>query len=283
MSKEESKVESGVFSVEKALELVEQASKDKRLTVRDDLFEFPVLLDAARICRKRGGRLRLIDTGKFDFFHLEWLGKAGMDFYTGSDRRTDLVKLNYINEACKKSGGTVFYFIKGPLKEDETEAKEDTLSFSDLKDMRRMGIDLHLSSREKAWDLSKLKELAESLKKRCSELVYYHHGKFDKDLIGLASKGVWIHLSGDSLDQDEKDTELFDTLCAAGNAAKRLIFHIENLPDPSLLVFLLKAGAHLLFKNRLFDYRSPYRPIVRAAEKKRLSERAYYLYSMILL
>lgn len=282
MDAQKNSAESSGSPPEKTFDLIQRAVREREVTVRDDLYDFSVILDAVRLCRKRGGRFRLIDSGRFDFYHLEWLGEAGMDFYTGSDRRADVVELDFINLACGRGGGRVFYFFRDSLEKDETEEKKEGVNLSELAEIKGMGVSVYLSNREKTVDLSLLKDLAESGKKGGGKLVTYHHGKWDAALLGLAGQGVWVHLSDEAAGQEEEKETLIDGVLSAGKAAKRLIFHIETPSDPIVLEKLLEAGAYLIFKNTLFDYRSPYRPLVRLAERRKPGYGAFYLYDALM-
>ena len=58
---EESKQDKAIEQLERAFELHSWASKGEDITVRDDQYGFPWLLDSAKISRKKGRRFRLID------------------------------------------------------------------------------------------------------------------------------------------------------------------------------------------------------------------------------
>jgi hypothetical protein len=138
----------------KAYELLSRAGKGTDITVRDDQYEFPWLLDSVKLCRKKGARFRLVDSGKLDRFQLEWLAGAGADLYTSDEARAEASDLEHVNRACQKGGAFVAYFHYGPL---ESEEESSPIPFFDLKDMGRSGIYFYLSNREMKREISKPK------------------------------------------------------------------------------------------------------------------------------
>ncbi|NIM59579.1 MAG: hypothetical protein GTO16_11655, partial [Candidatus Aminicenantes bacterium] len=120
----------------KAYELLSWAGKGTDITVRDDQYEFPWLLDSVKLCRKKGARFRLVDSGKLDRFQLEWLAGAGADLYTSDEARAEAPELEQLNRACQKGGAFVAYFHHGPL---DSEEESNSISFIELKDMGRSG------------------------------------------------------------------------------------------------------------------------------------------------
>ena len=58
---------------EKDYQLLDEAEKGNDITVRDDIYDFYWLMDSVKLCRQKGCRFRLIDTGVLDLSHLERL------------------------------------------------------------------------------------------------------------------------------------------------------------------------------------------------------------------
>ena len=259
----------------RAYELLSWARRGKDVTVRDDQYEFPCLLDSVKLCRKKGCRFRLIDSGKLDRVQLEWLGEAGANFYTSDEARTEASELELMKRACTKGGGIVAYFHHGPL---ESEEESSSVSFSDIKEMGRSGIYLYLSNREMKRDLSQLNELAYACKKGGSWLVYYLHGSLESSLEDLAKSSTWIHISDQSFEALEDPTLVLDKVRSAISAGAKLILHVEKGLEFSLIRDVIKTKAFVLFKSSLFDYKSPFRALVKKTRKRKLDFRAYYLY-----
>lgn len=264
----------GEERAKKIYNLLSLAKKGGDITVRDDQHDFSCLLDAVKACRKKGFRFRLIDSGSFDLFRLEWLAEAGADIYTSDEARSNVFELELINKACQRGGAVLAYFHHGSLDE---EKKPNSLSFFDLKEMGRCGIYLHFTNRERARDISQLNELTDACRRGGSWLVYYHHGAFEPSLDDLGTNGVWVHVSDKSL-PDAGITQVMDRVNSALSSGIRLVIHLDEGLDFLLLRGIIKAGAFVLFKSALFDYRSPFRSLEREAKKRKLDFRAFYLY-----
>ncbi len=263
----------------KGYELLSRAGKGTEMTVRDDQYEFPWLLDSVKLCRKKGARFRLIDSGKLDRSQLEWLAGAGADLYTSDEARAETSELEHVNSACQKGGAFVAYFHYGPL---ESEEESSSISFFDLKDMGRSGIYFYLSNREMKREISKLNELAHACRKGGSWLVYYLHGSLENSLEDLARNETWIHVTDQIFQEPEDPTLVLDKVRAAVSAGAKLILHVEKGLDFSLLCDVIKTQAFVLFKSSLFDYKSPFRALERMARKRKPDFRAYYLYPTFL-
>jgi hypothetical protein len=256
-------------------ELLSSAAKGEELTVRDDLYDFPVVLDAVRICRRGGSRFRLIDSGKLNRFQLEWLAEAGADIYSSDEARTDLLDLELVNTSCRRGGAVVAYFHQGAF---EPEGDSPPLAFSSLLEMGRNGIYLHLTNRERKRDINRLGELAFACRRGKSWLVYYHHGALEGPLEELARNGVWLHATERIFKEAEDKALVLDRLKASMSAGLRLVLHVEKQLDYSLLRDIIKAGSFILFRSSLFDYRSPFKALERKVIQKKLDFRSYYLY-----
>lgn len=264
-----------VESGKRIQELLSSAARGEDITVRDDLYDFPSLLDAARICRRRISRFRLIDSGKLDRFQLEWLAEAGADIYSSDEARTDLLDLELVNTSCRRGGAVLAYFHHAPF---EPEGDSPPLAFFSLLEMGRNGMYLHLTNREKERDFSQLGELAFACRRGKSWLVYYHHGALEGSLEELARNGVWLHATEKVFSQAEDRALVLDRLKEAMSAGLRLALHVEKGLEYSLLCDIIKAGAFVLFRSSLFDYRSPFKALEKKAKQKKLDFRSYYLY-----
>lgn len=263
----------------KEFELLSRARKGLEITVRDDQQEFAALLDAAKTCRRRGRRFRLIDTGKFSLFDLEWLAEAGADIYTSDEARSDKAELDLLSKACARRRGIVAFLQHGAVMENP-EGGAPSLDF--LLEIGRSGVDLHLTNREKTRDFGHLAGLAYACRQAGSYFVYYHHGRPTAGLEDVVRNGAWIHLSDRSFQAEEDAPLLADLLRQATAAGAGIVLYIEKGQDLSALRELFKKGACMLFKIPPSDYRSPLRALETAARKRAPGFRTYYLYTTFL-
>lgn len=247
------------------------------ITLRDDLYDFSSLLDAAKMARRRGSRLRLIDTGILDRYQLEWLAEAGADLYTSDEVRSDFLELELVSRACKKGGATCVCFHHGSLDSEADEGR-GSLSLPDLQNLGRAGVYLHLTNRHRERDSLQLNALSFDCRKGGSWLVYYHHGALDFSLDELAKNRAWIHTSERIFQEVEDPALILDQLRSAISEGLRFILHVENGLDISLLRDVYAARAWILFRSSLFDHKSPLRALERKTRQKKLDFRAYYLY-----
>lgn len=257
--------------------LFPSVKRGEGITLRDDLYDLSALLDAAKIARRKGIRLRLIDTGILDRYQLEWLAEAGVDLYTSDEARPDFLELELVSKACKKGRATCVCFHHGSL-DAETEEETGSLSLPDLQNLGRAGIYLHLTNRHKERDSIRLNALSFDCRKGGSWLVYYHHGALDFSLDELAKNRAWIHTSERIFQEVEDPALILDQLRSAISAGLRFILHVENGLDISLLRDVYAARAWILFRSSLFDHKSPLRKLERKTRQKKLDFRAYYLY-----
>ncbi len=276
---DEKRKDEGPESPARAFELLSQVEQGLDITVRDDQYGFPALLDAVKLCRKRGFRFRLIDSGLMDSASLEWLAEAGADLYTSDEARSDFFELTLLTGACRRGRSHLAYFHYGPLT---SETGETALSFSALRGLAEAGACFYLTDREQERDVQALCELAFYCRRGGSGLVYYHYRTLTNSLNELSPHGVWLHLTDRSLPDVEDNKLVLDMLKPALSQGLKLVLHVEKGLDPVFLSDLLKAGAFILFRSSLFDYRSPFRALARKASQKRLDFRAFYLYSNFL-
>lgn len=224
--------------------LLEEAASLPETTVRDDQHEFAWLLDAARVARRGGGRLRLVDSGRLDAFSLEWLAGAGADLYTADDVRPDVPGLTRVRRAGRDAGAFVAFFHYGSLDEDQTGAPG--LKREALASLLEAGVDVHLSNRERKRPAESLLGLAVSLRPGESELVYYHHGPLSPELETLAQSGAWIHVGDEGIDVDAEAGRMRDIARAARRSRGGFVLHLEQHPPAAVLADLRREGAFLL-------------------------------------
>ena len=275
----EKRKEGNAAHEERTFEPLPSIVRSEDITLRDDQYDFSFFLDAVKVARRRGVRFRLIDTGKFDRFQLEWLAEAGSDLYTSNEARTDSLELGLVNKACKKGSAICAYFHHGPL---DAEEESESISYSSLQDLGRDGIYIHLTNRQNERNSLQLNELAFACQRGGSWLVYYHFGSLELPLEELAGNGAWIHTSDQIFKKAEDKSLVLDNLESAISDGLRFVLHVEKGLDISLLQDMLSARAFVLFKSSLFDHKSPFRALEKKARQRKLDFRAYYLYPNIL-
>ena len=249
------------------------------LTVRDDLYDGAVLLDAVRLSRRGGRRFRLVDSGRLDRFRLEWLLEAGADLYTSDETRTDIEELQGLLQAAGKGRSILAYFIHGSFTQDAADGEPAP---DHLLRLGRAGAFLHVSNRERKRDPVMLLRLAEECEAGGSHLVAYHHGPFDPETAELSAASLWLHLDERSLAEGE-GRELFLDMLKSPRSRARLVLFSEGRSEALWLREVLAAGAFVRFQRKQFDYRSPYKPLEKAAARKKLPHTAYYLHPTFLL
>jgi hypothetical protein len=265
---------------EKTYDLLSRAGRGLEITTRDDQQEFVSLLDAAKAARRRGGRLRLVDAGRFGAFELEWLAEAGADLYTSDEARPNKVDLGLLARACARGDSILAYFHHGVLAADSGDTPA---SPGFLADLGRDGVDVHLSNREQTRDLTGLAAVADHFRKAGSRFVYYHHGSPAAALAGLGRSGAWVHLSDRDFPAGGGGEPVTDIAAEAAAAGSGLVIHLERGLPAKRVLELLKAGAFVLFRTPPADLKSPLRALERQARRRRLDRRSFYLYPDFLL
>jgi len=259
------------------LSLVEGAQD---ITVRDDQYDFSILLDAAKNYQRGRFRFRLIDSGLFEGPQLERLTEEGVDLYTSDDVRPSVLELDMINTAARKGKAFVAFFHHDRLMEaDDSEG----FSLQDLMIAGLCGIYVHISNRENARDLAVLDRIAYSCNRGGSWLVYYHHGPCDPSLVELGGNGAWIHLSTKSLTEEKNTMFLKDVAKSARSAGSNLVLFVEKDADFSVIYDAFMSGAILQFVSPLIDYKSRLKTLEKKIKGRKLDFRAYYLYPHFLL
>jgi len=259
----------------RAYDLLCRAEQGLEITTRDDQDDWTAFLDAARVARRSGGRLRLVDTGRLSAFKLEWLAEAGTDLFTSDEARPNRAELGLLAKACARGEAVIAYFHYGILT---TDSGVTPTSLGFLAEAGRDGVDVHLSSRERARDLAGLAEIAHVCRRAGSRLVYYHHGSLDAGLGDLARSGGWIHISDLNLPAGEQGALLADIAAEAAASGSGFVIHLEKGLAVGTVHDLLEAGAFVLFKTPPADRRSAFRALERRARKRTLDRRACYLY-----
>jgi len=255
------------------------AGKWKEITVRDDQFDFPWLLEIAQFCRKKKTRFRLIDSGKIDASRLEWLAEAGAEFYTSDLARPRAQEIEAINRACIRGGSFTAYFHNNSLEgEPEQESEQEVISFSDLVNMGTSGVYLYFSNRERERNPDTLSELASFCRKGKSWLVYYYHGSPEPFLEELARNGAWIHVSQESLKEEQDITTLQEVLRSGLSSGGGLVLHLGERWKASPVMDLISAGACVLLRSIQSDDRSFSKILQKGTGSKSLDSRCYYLY-----
>ena len=264
----------------KAFALLASVKQDPVLTVRDDLYDFSLLLDAVKLRQKQRfpSRFRLVDSGALGLRELEWLASEGADVYTNDELGKTRQELGSIQYGCKKGGALLAYLFNGTLESDE----ETSIGLSDLKDLGGSGIYIYISDKDHKRNLSEMILLADLCHRGQARLVYYHHQDLDPDLFELGRAGAWIHISDKGAKEPEAVSLLADVVQAARTAGTNVCLHVEAGTETLFLEDLQKAGAHLVFKSALIDYRSPLKPLEEKARGQKLDPSAYYLYPIFL-
>lgn len=264
---------------EKVYELLSRAEKGQEITTRDDQCDFSDFLDAARVARRSGGRLRLIDTGRFSAFELEWLAEAGADLYTSDEARPNRFELGLLSKARARGNAVIAYFHHGRLSGDSEEAAS---SPAFLAGVGRDGVDIHISNRERPRDRAFLTEVGSACRGGGSRLVYYHHGPLEAGFESVVSVGGWIHLTEEALEDPGMRDWIAELARGAAAAGAGVILHIESGQTVDALKAFFQAGAFLIFRTPPSEPRSRLRAIEKQAAKRKLDPRSYYLHAHFL-
>ena len=102
----------------KSFSFLSSIQKGQDLTVRDDLLDFQLLLDSAKLSRRKRIPFRIVDSGSRDVIQLEWLAAEGATIYTSDDAKRELAALQQINKACKQSNSFLAYLHNGHLNQE---------------------------------------------------------------------------------------------------------------------------------------------------------------------
>jgi len=264
---------------EKTFDLLRRAEQGLEITTRDDQYDFTAFLDASGAARRNGGRLRLLDTGRFGVFELEWLAEAGADLFTSDEARPNRPELGLLAKACSRGDSTIAFFMRRAVTGN---GSDDVSSWGFLREIGRDGVDVHLSSREWERDLGELAETAHVCRKAGSRLVYYHHRALAAGLEALAGSGGWIHLLDESFEDADSGTLLSDIINTASAAGSGVVLHLQKAHPVEALRDYLDAGATLLFGTPPSNPRTLLGSVEKAARKRRLDRRSYYIHASFL-
>ncbi len=265
---------------EKAFALLSSVTQDPVFTVRDDLYDFSLLLDAVKLRRKQKTnlRFRLVDSGALSLTQVEWLAAEGADVYTSDEVGRNVQELESIQNACMKGNTLLAYLHSAALENDEAPS----LGLAGLKSLGASGVYIYLSNKDIERNLSDVIFLSDLCQRAQSRLVYFHHKELDEALFELGQTGAWLHISDKNIKSPDEMPLLTDIIRSARASGTNVIIHVEKGTEFLLLEDLQKAGAVLIFKSALIDYRSPLRPLEEKTKKQKLDADAYYLYPIFL-
>ena len=254
-------------------------SRKMDLTFCDDQYDYDWFLDALRKRKPGGLRFRLVDSGIFQGHQIEQMVGMGADLYTSDRVRKDALELEFILKAAKSGRAVVASFLHNEIVSEEHHG---FIPLASLANLGRQGLFVHVSNRERERNYDDLTRLAVECTKGSSRLIYYNHGPLTPELLGLAKEGAWIHVSSKSV-QSEEDLFLFlDMTEAASLSGANCVLYVETEMDFPSLHKAVNSPAIVLFRTAPVDFKSPLKPLVDAANKKRLDHRATYLYPTFL-
>ncbi|MEN6559241.1 MAG: hypothetical protein ABFD52_00505 [Acidobacteriota bacterium] len=268
----EEKIKEGVAGVVRIYELLDRVRTRRDLDIRDDQFDFTVMLEAARYAGRRRIPLSLIDTGRLGLEEMESLAKAGARILTSDEARPRAAEWEILQRASRDGGTRLSVLWNGPLSEPEGAG---AISLQALTDLLEKGVDFHVSNRTRPRDPARLAELAAAARKGRAFFVIYHAGPLAEGLAAPAAHRAWIHFSDGSIADGAAGAQAVVLAAAAAKAGSRAVVHIERGLGRELLEELWEAGAALLFRTPPSDDRSLLRPIERKAARRKLPARAY--------
>ena len=260
----------------KSLAFLSSIRKGQDISVRDDLLDFQLLLDAVKLARRKGIPFRIVDSGLIEVIQLEWLAAEGATVYTSDEAGRSMDVLIQINKACKQGKSFLAFLHNGVLSQG---VEPPDKGWTGLAALGAEGAYIYLSNRDNQRDITQLTLLADQCQRGGSWLVYYHHGELQSSLVELARNSSWIHIADSCLNEAEDHSLLLEIIRAARSTGINCVIHFEKELDYYPLKDIQKAGAIMLFKSKLIDYRSPLKPLQDKAAHPKLDRRAYYLYS----
>ncbi|MCR4409612.1 MAG: hypothetical protein QHH43_08875 [Candidatus Saccharicenans sp.] len=249
---------------------LERMPKGSRLILRDDLYDLSPLKDILEKSATGKILVSLLDTGRLSPEELEWLGEFPFSLYTSDAARQDFQVLNHIHLVLEPLGCGLFYFLQGELKED-----------SALWNNVELFQAIYVSGREKDRPLEILARLAEEVSRSRSTLVYYHHKKPEENLAQVCLKNCWLHISNKNLEEDA-EIMILDLLEEIKKHGGRPVIHVDRGQSYHFLRRLAEAGAFLEFNLPPLEPDSKVFALAGSWRKKKLPEKAYYLYREIM-
>ena len=100
----ERSIEQGLVGVVQTYELLDRVRTRRDLVIRDDQFEFPALVEAARYAARRRIRMSLVDTGRLGLEEVESIARAGAWIFTSDDVRSRPDEYEILQAACRGAG-----------------------------------------------------------------------------------------------------------------------------------------------------------------------------------
>jgi hypothetical protein len=276
----EQTIERGISGVIETYELLDRVRTRQDLVIRDDQFEFPALVEAARYAARRRFRMSLLDTGRFGVEEVESIARAGARVLTSDAVRPRPGEWEILQAACRGAGTRLSVLWTAPLPASGDPGEASSPS---LEDLLKSGVDLHISNRTHPRDPAALTALAAAARKGRAFLVIYHAGAPGAGLAAVAAERAWVHVADEGIADGAAAALAVEVARAAARAGSRLAVHIERGLALELLEELWEAGAALLFRTPPSDDRSLLRPIERRAGRRRLPARAYRLTTAFLL
>ncbi len=267
-------IEKGVADVVRTYELLDRVRTRQDLVIRDDQFDFTVLLEAARYAGRRRIRMSVLDTGRFGLEEIESLAKAGARILTSDEARPRAEEWEILQEACRGAGTHLSVFWNGPLPANEAATG---VTFQSLVDLLGIGMDLHISNRKHARDVPTLARLAAAARKGKGNFVIYHSGPLVAELAEPAAGRAWVHFTDAAIGDKAGAILAVDIARAAAGAGSRAVVHVERGLHLELLEALWDAGAALLFTTPPSDDRSLLRSVEKRAARRKLPPRAFHL------
>ncbi len=268
-------IEKGIAGVVRIYELLDRVRTRRDLDIRDDQFDFAVLLEAAEYAKRRRIPLSLIDTGRFGLEELESLARTGARILTSDEARPKAEEREILQEACREAGTHLSVFWSGPLPDAAGGAPSPAAQ--SLEDLLEMGADFHISDRTRPRDPEILAGLAAHARKGRAFFVIYHAGPLERGLTASAERRAWVHFADSSVADEPAALLAVGIARAASRAGSRAVVHVERGLPLELLEALWEAGAALLFTTPPSDDRSLLRPIETRAARRKLPPRAYRL------
>jgi len=249
---------------------LERLEKGSRIIIRDDLYELCALKEILEKAAVRKIKIALLDTGFYSPEELELLADFPFSFYTSDLARPDFKVLDHINFSLKTRGCGLFYYLQGELAED-----------SGLWSNIELFKAIYISGREKDRSPELLANLAEEVSRSRSALVYYHHRKPEENLARACLKNCWLHISNKNFEEDA-EIMILDLLREMRKNGGRPVVHVDRGQSHHFLRRLEEAGAFLVFNLPPLEPASRMFSLVEGWRKKKLPEKAYYLYREIM-
>jgi hypothetical protein len=164
----------------------------------------------------------------------------------------------------------MYYVIEGNLEKE-----------SKLFDYLELFDSIFISSRGKNLDFELLTSLAGEVSRSRSNLVYYHHKNIDEALAEICQHNCWIHISSKNL-TEEIEVLILDLIKKAKKNKAQVIIHIEDPRPYSFLKMLCSRGAYLVFNIGPVGRSERIYELIKACEKKKLPDKAFYLYKEVM-